>query len=110
MASNSTTIKNYLDRCGVKHSNLGFKYLVSVFLIVGAEPDKNTIISEVYEKVAEKYNSAPKSVERAIKYSIKHRRITTKEFVIRAIDKDFMDLENESGQSAGKQQEYSQCG
>ena len=93
MGGNSSTIKNYLDKCGVKHSNLGFKYLVSVIMIVGADPDNNTVISEVYKKVAEKYNSAPNSVERAIRYSIKHHKITNKEFVNRAIDKDFTDFE-----------------
>jgi hypothetical protein len=106
MAMNSSAIKSYLDRCGVKHSNLGFKYLVSVFMIVSAEADKNTVISEVYEKVAKKYNAAPKSVERAIRYSIKHHRVTNKEFVIRAIDKNFMDYEPERDKRPRKHKEY----
>jgi hypothetical protein len=106
MAINSAAIKNYLDRCGVKHSNLGFKYLVSVILIVSADADKNIVISEVYEKVAKKYNSAPKSIERAIRYSIKHHGITNKEFVIRAIDKNFVDYESERDKRLRKQKEF----
>lgn len=103
MAVNSELIKNYLDKCGVKHSNLGFRYLVSAFMIVCEEPDKNTILLEVYEKVAEKHNSAPKSVEKAISYSIKHRGITNKEFIISAIDKDFIDYGLGLNKTPGKQ-------
>ncbi len=91
-------IKNYLDRCGVKHSQLGFKYLVSVFNIMCEEPDSKMTLSEVYEQVAEQYNSTPKSVAKAIDYSIRHHKVTNKEFIYRAIDNEFnTESERETG-------------
>lgn len=90
MSYNDDMIKDYLDKCGVKHSQLGFKYLVSALSVISEEPDKKTTLSEVYEKIAERYSSEPKCVAKAICYAIKHYGITNKEFIFRAIDRDFI--------------------
>lgn len=90
MPYNDDMVKDYLDKFGVKHSQLGYKYLVSAFTVISEEPDKKTTLCEVYEKIAERYRSEPKCVAKAIGYAIKHNGISNKEFIFRAIDRDFI--------------------
>lgn len=90
MKLNTTSINFYLDKKNVKHSSLGFKYLVSAFMITGIDASQNITMAEVYQKVANKHGTRPNCVERAIRYSIKHQGITNKEFIFKAFHESFV--------------------
>lgn len=96
MPNNNDMMKKYLDKCGVKHSQLGYKYLVTVFMIMDSEIDKRTNITDIYEQVAEIHDSLAKNIEKAIYYAIKHLGITNKEFIYRAIDNNFTFINSRS--------------
>ncbi|SHI19007.1 Forkhead domain-containing protein [Sporobacter termitidis DSM 10068] len=105
MVTGNAQIKDYLEKEGLKHSSLGFRYLVLIISIVGKDPDKNTVLSEVYKIIATEYDASPKSIDRSIRYSIKHQDVTNKEFIMKAVDELFADHEARGGAS-GKQKAY----
>lgn len=82
-------IYQYVDTLGIKHGNLGFRYLVALIQI-GIETYETCYkISNMYEKVAKIYGTNRSSVERAVRYSIKstkYKGMTNKEFVMVVID------------------------
>lgn len=106
--NDADVINSYLEKCGVKYSQIGFKYLVAVFMILGKNPNGKITLSQVYEKVAEQYDVDPRSVGKAISYSIKHCSITNKEFIYKALNRNFMPSESDRPPVSVKKQVYGQ--
>lgn len=78
-------INNYLEEQGIKHTNLGYRYLATA-IVLGTEslPGK---IAELYEKIADMHDTSSLSVERAIRYSLSKKETTNKEFIFKAVDR-----------------------
>lgn len=82
-------IYQYVDTLGIKHGNMGFRYLVALIQIGIETYETSYKISDMYEKVAKIYGTRRSSVERAVRYAIKGTKymgMTNKEFVMVAID------------------------
>jgi len=76
----------YLDATEVKHSHMGFRYLVSAIDLGLQSPDMVYRITDLYNAVAVTFNASGAKVERSIRYAIKKTNLTNKEFITRAID------------------------
>lgn len=86
MIISEITIKRYLDMQGVKHSNLGYQYLVSGMLITANNSGISRNIADLYIQIADMYGTKPLRVERAIRHLIRNSNQTNKEFILRAVD------------------------
>lgn len=80
------TINNYLEEQGVKHSNLGFRYLITAISLGLQSPPLSMTMSDLYAQTAEKHSTDAMRVERAIRYSISNSTVSNKEFIAKAID------------------------
>jgi hypothetical protein len=81
-----TDINRYLEQNGIKHALLGYRYLFAIIKIGVEDRVPLKSITDLYEKVAQTYGVEAYSIERAIRYSIKRRKMTNKEFILKAID------------------------
>lgn len=84
------SVCRYLDGYNIKHSLAGYRYLVTA-ISIGSKTQKNRFnLMELYELVAEKYDSQPSSIERTIRYALKNsemtRVMTNREFIAIVID------------------------
>ena len=86
MERSNSDINSFLDMDGVKHSHSGFRYLVSAIDIGIQSPHGLVKVLEIYNAVAEMQCSTSVRVERTIRYSIQGTKLTSKEFIFRAID------------------------
>lgn len=86
MKSLNNQIIRYLDQFGLKHSNMGFRYLLSSITIALQNPELLIKISDIYQKVAEEYSSSTSKVERTIRYAVTPMEQTNKEFIAIAVD------------------------
>jgi hypothetical protein len=84
--TNITAVYNYLEEQGIKHSNLGFRFLASAIMLGIESPAYCMKIAGLYEEVAKEHDSNRACVERAIRNSIPGRRVTNKEFIAKAVD------------------------
>lgn len=76
----------YLDSIGIKHANMGFRYLISAIEIGSDDPKLLYKISDLYEEIAKMYDTSKSSVEKSIRYSVMSTNLTNKEFILRAVD------------------------
>ena len=83
--SNMMEIIDYLDSAGIKQSNNGFRYIISIIEMGSKQSDNLFKTTDLYKTVAERYNTTPVRVERSIRYSIRGTRQTNKEFLSRAL-------------------------
>lgn len=86
MTIEDAQIIRYLNDMGLKHANLGYRFLISAIKLK-AEYGHNIGYMEIYDNIAREY-CVPKfnRVERAIRYAITPFGITNKEFIARAVD------------------------
>lgn len=78
-------IHRYLLDHEIKTCGKGFNYLVSV-IKMGLDNLTNIYnIMKLYEAVAEEYNKSSGSIERSIRYLIKSKGVTNKEFISTAV-------------------------
>lgn len=81
---NHAVINLYLDNLGVKHSCLGYRYLIfaiqlkSMFHKIG--------LMRIYKMIAQECDANSSQIERAIRYAIAPYGLTNKEFIAKAID------------------------
>lgn len=86
MSEDVKRIYRYLDEKNVKHSNLGYRYLMDAIEIIIENPSQNQKMNGVYEKVAEMHSTTSICVERAIRHTISQKNQTSKEFISKASD------------------------
>jgi len=90
-------IRQYLNDRHIAHADRGYRYLVSGIRILTAEAAeaKAFVVSSLYERIAEEYDTKPSCVERDIRTSIRkgfkrdeHPNLssTNKEFLAQACD------------------------
>lgn len=90
--TNVTEVYTYLDKQGIKHSNLGYKYLTTAILLGLNEPSVCLKVTKLYERIADFHYVKASDVERTIRYSLVSNKITNKEFIIKAIDNLSLEL------------------
>ena len=83
-------INNYLEEQGIRHSNLGFRYLITAILLGVESPSTYKRITDMYERIACIHLTEASAVEHAIRYSISKKGITNKEFIAKAVDELFL--------------------
>ena len=74
-------IQLYLFEKGIKPSNSGFRYLVECAEIISEQQKRHLNLNKLYASVAKEYGRSPLSIERAIRYALKHRSQSNKEFI-----------------------------
>lgn len=79
-------IYNYLEEQGIKHSNLGYRYLTTSILLGLNDSSACLKITDLYQKVADFHHVKASDVERTIRYSLISSKMTNKEFISRAVD------------------------
>lgn len=79
-------INSYLEDKGIKHSNLGFRYLLTAILLGIDSPSIYKRITDMYETIATIHHTDAAAVEHAIRYSVSKKNITNKEFIAKAVD------------------------
>ena len=80
-------ISNYLESQKIKQSNLGFIYLTTAIQLATDSHLKKIKIADLYEKIADVHCTKASAVERAIRYSLLKKDITSKEFIVTTINK-----------------------
>lgn len=80
----------YFSSLGIKHSNNGFKYLMTAVRVGVEDIELCSKITTLYEKVAEIHSTTPANVERSIRYAIAGQATNNKEFILKAIYDLFM--------------------
>ena len=81
-----SAVYSYLEEHGIKHSNLGFRFLASAIMLGLESPAYCMKIASLYEEVAKEHSSNRACVERAIRNCIPGGKITNKEFIAKAVD------------------------
>lgn len=76
----------YLDSIGIKHANMGFRYLVTAIEIGSENPKLLYKVSDLYDEIAQLYDTNKSSVEKSIRYAVISSGLTNKEFILRAVD------------------------
>jgi len=76
----------YLNKKKIKHSHIGYRYLVEAIFIGIESPMFLTKIMKVYERVAEIYHTDAGRVGRGIRYAVSPLKMTNKEFILKAAD------------------------
>ncbi len=84
--TNITAVYSYLEEQGIKHSNLGFRFLASAIMLGIETPSYCMKIAGLYEEVAKEQSTNRACVERAIRNAIPGRKVTNKEFIAKAVD------------------------
>ena len=84
IAINDVEINRYLDKMGVKHGCLGYRYLI--FAIQLKAMFHKMGLMEIYRLVAQECGANGSRIERAIRYAITPFGLTNKEFIAQAID------------------------
>ncbi len=79
---NNAYIYQQLNREGVKHSRVGFRYLMELLRLMDENPYEKKNLYDYYDEIAKAYDVKPASVERAIRYSIAESGKTSKEFIL----------------------------
>lgn len=79
-------IYQQLNSEGVKHSLLGFRYLMKLLKLMSENPCRKKNLYDYYDEIAKIYDVKPTSVERAIRYSVSESGKTNKEFILQAFD------------------------
>ena len=74
-------IMHCLEKRGIKQSNSGFMYLRELLELMNEDQRLHKYMYDYYDKLAQKFNTKPTSIERAIRYSIAHTGLSNKEFV-----------------------------
>lgn len=84
---NEKEVVDYLDSLGMKHSNLGFGYLIEAILGKLEGIYKNGTCN-MYNEIGNKFNTTGSRVERAIRHSIEASslaEVTCSEFIARSV-------------------------
>lgn len=90
-----SAIVKYLDDVGMRHSVIGFDYLVTAIDMCVEKPERAHKICKLYDDVTEIHNTIGSRVERAIRHAIETAdnvigyedgRIPNGEFIARASD------------------------
>jgi len=78
----------YLDKKGIKHSNVGFDYLILAILVCIEKPEYKYKTCELYKIVATQFDSTLGKVERCIRTEIKSLNSSEKngEFIAKSAD------------------------
>jgi hypothetical protein len=82
----NTKVNLYLDKKGIKHAHLGYRFLREAIRLGMSSPQLLTKIMDIYSEIAVLYDTDASSVERSIRYAISPLRVTNKEFVSKAVD------------------------
>ena len=80
-----TDIYNYFEDYNIKHSNNGFRYLITAVQLGIEDIENCNKITKLYETVAEIHSTTKTNVERSIRYAIARENTTAKEFIMSAI-------------------------
>jgi Sporulation initiation factor Spo0A C terminal. len=86
---NSEEVYDYLNNTGIKHANLGYRYIYTAICMSIASPHKFGKINDLYVNIAEMYSTTSWNVERCIRHAIlssDNKNITNKEFITSAVD------------------------
>ena len=86
MAVKDADINRYLDATGIKHSHIGYRYLLAAIQLGTKSPKSLIKITDLYQKIALNYETEVISVERAIRYAVSPLNLTNKEFITKAVD------------------------
>lgn len=86
MSKREQEISRYFDRYNLKHSLLGYRYLIAAVQTCIDYPLSPINIFDIYKKIAEDFDVSCGSVERAIRYELSENHITNKEFILKTID------------------------
>lgn len=78
-------IYNYLNFCNIKRSNNGFWYLSTLIQLCVEHNNSCPKMTELYEKVAEIYETTETGVERSIRYAIANQGLSNKRFITNAV-------------------------
>lgn len=85
-------IYNYLNTLGIRHANIGYRYLTTAIYIGIESSDKYRKMEDLYSHIAEKYGTTASAVERSIRYSLSASKEDgafvprNKEFITNAVD------------------------
>lgn len=85
---NEKEVVDYLDSLGMKHSNLGFNYLIEAIL-GKLEGIYTNGTCNMYNEIGTKFNTTGSRVERAIRHSIETSsltEVTCSEFIAKSVD------------------------
>ncbi len=79
-------IYQILDRMGISHANSGYRYLLKA-IEIGIRTQNNIIsITNMYQEIGHEFGKNETCVERAIRYSIMSTGMSSKEFIMAAVD------------------------
>ena len=84
--TNTTEVYKYLEYNGIKHSNLGFRFVATSILLGIETPSYCMKIASLYDEVARIHETSSACVERAIRNAITGVKMTNKEFIAKAVD------------------------
>ncbi len=81
MVYNHRQAQLYFAEKGIKPSNLGYRYLIACVQLMAEQPRRYINVNVLYSDIAKDFNRNPLSVERAIRYTLRHLDQTNKEFI-----------------------------
>ncbi len=96
MAIELTDIYEYLDNVGIKHSNIGYRYLVMAIQSGSEHMELLFKINDLYVVIAERFNKSPQSVGSSIRNAISFTNQPNKEFIVKSIMSINMSENNDS--------------
>lgn len=86
---NGKEIRDYLDIYKFKHSTLGFQFMEAAIQMCQDDPKYRNHMMQLYQKVADQFDTTESSVERALYHSIRsstYGPIAISEFIARSLD------------------------
>ena len=86
MKLNILDIHKYLDSLGVERSNDGYMYISEALQYIFENPDNLLRITEIYALLSVRHKKELRTVERSIRYAIRHLGRTNKNFISLAVD------------------------
>ena len=86
MSKHTENIVSYLDSVGLRHSLIGYRYLIAAIQFEMEDLRSCSKMMDTYEAVAVVFNTSRINVERSIRYAICPLQITNKEFILKAVD------------------------
>lgn len=81
---NSISISDYLREQEIKISNSGYSYLHEAIRLRLESPLTYEKITVLYSELSKLYSKTPSSIERAIRYSLLNKSVSSKNFINRA--------------------------
>lgn len=77
------SINEYLDNSGLKHSHMGYQYLIEALKIT-TNSKESIKVGEIYNEIAKTFKTSPFCVERSIRHSLSKIPMSNKEFIAKA--------------------------